>query len=66
MAMDRTQKTRVVIAATVVQAAVASVTVRDINRRPAESVRGPKGLWRLIGSVNTLGSLAYWIVGRRR
>lgn len=66
MALDRTQKTRVVIAAVLVQAAIAAVTVRDLNRRPAEAVRGPKPLWRLLGSANTLGSLAYWLVGRRR
>lgn len=66
MALDRTQKTRVVIAAVLVQAAIAAVTVRDLNQRPAEAVRGPKPLWRLLGSANTLGSLAYWLVGRRR
>jgi hypothetical protein len=66
MALEDNQKARVVIAAVAVQAAVAAVTIRDINRRPKEGVRGPKFLWRIVGGANTLGSIAYWLVGRRR
>jgi hypothetical protein len=50
----------------VVQAVVGTLTVRDINRRPAEQVRGPKLLWKLWGGTNTFGALVYWLFGRRR
>ena len=66
MALDNTQKARLAVAAVAVQAAVAAVTIRDINRRPREAVRGPKALWRLLGGANTLGSVAYWVLGRKR
>ena len=66
MALTKDQKARVVVAAVAVQAAVAAVTIRDINRRPKRDVRGPKALWRLVGGANTLGSIAYWVLGRRR
>jgi hypothetical protein len=29
-------------------------------------VRGPKLFWRMWSSLNTTGSVAYWLVGRRR
>ena len=56
----------IVLAAVAVQAAIAAVTIRDINRRPKEAVRGPKFLWRIVGGANTLGSAAYWVLGRKR
>lgn len=56
----------VVIALTVVQVVVGTITVRDISRRQPELVRGPKLLWKLWGGSNTLGSAAYWFIGRRR
>jgi hypothetical protein len=43
----------------------ASLTWRDIKRRPAGQVRGSKTLWRILSSVNTLGSVGYWLIGRR-
>lgn len=45
---------------------VTAWTWRDIRRRPVEQIRGGKGLWRVLSTVNTLGSVAYWLVGRRR
>jgi len=66
MALDSNKKTRLVVAVVALQAALAAVTVRDINRRPKEAVRGPKRLWRVVGSANTLGSIAYWAIGRKR
>ena len=46
-------------------ALIATVTWRDIQRRPAEQVRGSKTLWRTLSAVNTLGSAGYWLIGRR-
>jgi hypothetical protein len=38
----------------------------DISRRPADQIRGPKGLWRAAAAVNTLGPVSYFAFGRRR
>lgn len=54
------------IALTAAQAVIGTVTVRDISRRPPERIRGPKLLWKLWGGSNTLGSAAYWLLGRRK
>ncbi|HEY5286269.1 MAG TPA: hypothetical protein VIJ50_04110 [Solirubrobacteraceae bacterium] len=37
---------------------------RDIQRRPAEQIRGSKLLWRLV-SLNAFGALSYFRWGRR-
>jgi hypothetical protein len=37
---------------------------RDIQRRPADQVRGSKLLWRLV-CLNALGSVSYFRWGRR-
>jgi hypothetical protein len=39
---------------------------RDIQRRPAADVRGPKLLWRVVATQNIIGPAAYFILGRRR
>lgn len=44
---------------------VAAWTWRDIRHQPAQQVRGSKGLWRVLSAVNTLGSVSYWLIGRR-
>jgi hypothetical protein len=48
------------------QAVIGTLTVRDINRRADDEVRGPKLLWRLWGGSNMFGAAVYWLVGRRR
>jgi hypothetical protein len=40
-------------------------TEREIHRRPAESIRGPKLLWRVIATQNVVGPAAYLGLGRR-
>ncbi len=60
------QQKKVLIAVLVVHVIVARFTLRDLRRRPASAVRGPKRLWRIWAMVNTTGSLAYWLVGRRK
>ena len=59
------QQKKVLIAVLVVHVIVARFTLRDLRRRPASAVRGPKRLWRVWATLNTTGSLAYWLVGRR-
>ncbi len=44
--------------------AVAAWTWRDIDRRPAERVRGSKTVWKVASALNTLGAVAYWVAGR--
>ena len=55
-----------VIPVLVAHAAITAVTWRDIQRRPADQMRGSKRLWRLASAVNTVGSVAYVAVGRKR
>ena len=43
----------------------AAWTWRDIRQRPAKQIRGSKGLWRVFSAVNTVGAVAYWLIGRR-
>lgn len=38
---------------------------RDIQRRPAVEIRGPKLLWRLLATQNVVGPAAYYWIGRR-
>jgi hypothetical protein len=67
MAKKLTQKqARIMAVAVAAQLAVGALTLRDISRRPAQKVRGPKWLWRIVGTANTGGSAAYWVLGRRR
>jgi hypothetical protein len=60
------QQKRIVGIAIAVQLVIAILTLRDLSHRPADKVRGPKWLWRIVGSANTAGSATYWILGRRR
>ncbi len=55
----------VVGAALVAHASIAALTWRDLRRRTPEQVRGNPRLWRVASAANTLGSVAYWLVGRR-
>ena len=50
----------------VVHLTVMTLTWRDLRARPAGQVRGNKRIWQLASALNTSGSAAYWIFGRRR
>ncbi len=50
----------------VVHVTVMTLTWRDLRSRPATHVRGNKRLWRAASALNTTGSAAYWVFGRRR
>jgi len=57
------------------QAAIVAVTAwnlwlivaaeRDLLRRPADQVRGPKALWALANLTNSVGPLSYFKWGRK-
>jgi hypothetical protein len=55
----------VVAAVLVGHTLVAAWTWRDIRQQPDQRIRGSKGFWRTASAVNTLGSLGYWLIGRR-
>lgn len=57
---------KLVVAAGVVEVAVTTWCLRDLRRRPASQVRGPKALWAPALSVQPVGPLAYLALGRRR
>jgi hypothetical protein len=63
--MNEKQK-RVLIVALIIHVIVLNLTWRDLRRRPAGAVRGKKRLWRVASTLNTTGSVAYWLFGRRR
>lgn len=46
--------------------AVTSLTWWSLRHRSADQVRGSKRFWRLASSVNTGGSVAYCLFGRKR
>jgi hypothetical protein len=47
------------------EAVLIAATERDIHRRPAENIRGPKLLWRIFATQNVVGPAAYFGLGRR-
>lgn len=49
-----------------VEAVLITAAERDIQRRAASRIRGPKLLWRVIATQNVVGPAAYLLVGRRR
>jgi Phospholipase_D-nuclease N-terminal len=58
------QKTAIV-AGGAVELVLTTITLRDLMRRPALAVRGPKVLWALGFFVQPVGPLLYLTVGRR-
>lgn len=54
------------VVALLVHAAITTLTWRDLQKRPAEHIRGNKIIWRVLSAANTMGSAAYWLFGRRR
>jgi hypothetical protein len=49
-----------------IELVVIAAIERDIGRRPATRIRGPKLLWRVVATQNLVGPAAYLILGRRR
>jgi hypothetical protein len=43
-----------------------TLTWRDLARRSPGQIRGSAQLWRVASGLNTLGSVAYWTVGRKK
>lgn len=54
-----------IVAASVVQFALAGGAWWDLSRRPATAVRGPKPVWALVIAINFVGPLLYLRFGRK-
>jgi len=59
---------RLILAAAVTEGCLKTAALIDIKRRPASQIRGAKWQWivALIPGSFGLGSLAYFVFGRRR
>ena len=66
MATTRKPNKLVLAAIAVVHLTAVALTWRDLRSRPAGQVRGPKKIWQVASALNTTGSAAYWLFGRRR
>jgi hypothetical protein len=62
--LTRTQQGLIIVLAPV-ELALTAVALRDLARRPADRVRGPKPLWALGCFVQPVGPLAYLVLGRQ-
>jgi hypothetical protein len=54
-----------VVVVLVVHLVVTRITWRDLDRRNPSEVRGAKWAWRIASGANTVGSVAYWLIGRK-
>ncbi|WP_285318484.1 PLD nuclease N-terminal domain-containing protein [Pseudarthrobacter sp. lyk4-40-TYG-27] len=50
----------------IVQVSLLIAAQRDISRRPAELINGPKAAWRAASFVNFIGPMGYFVFGRKR
>jgi hypothetical protein len=57
---------RLIAVVLVIHTLLLALTRQDLRSRPEIAVRGPKRLWRVWATLNTTGSVAYWLVGRKR
>ena len=53
-----------VLGVVAVQAVLVAAAQRDLSGRISGQLRGPKLLWRIM-TTNTVGAVAYFVVGRR-
>lgn len=54
------------VAVGIVQIALMLAAQRDISRRPAELINGPKAAWRMAALINFIGPMGYFVFGRKR
>jgi hypothetical protein len=56
---------KVLAVALVVHLIMLALTWRDLRGRDDADIRGTKQLWRVASALNTSGSAAYWLFGRK-
>lgn len=49
-----------------VQASMMLAAQRDISKRPASQINGPKAAWRMAALINFIGPMGYFVFGRKR
>ncbi|AZG46963.1 PLDc N-terminal domain-containing protein [Gordonia insulae] len=54
-----------IIVGAIVQFILQGAALRDIKRRPAAQIKGPKPLWVGLSFVNYFGPIAYFVFGRK-
>lgn len=57
---------RAICVAGAIEVVMTAAALRDLGRRPASEVRGPKSAWALALFVQPVGPIAYFGFGRRR
>jgi len=55
-----------IIGAALVELSLLVAALVDLKRRPAEEVRGRKGVWAAVSFVNLVGPISYFAFGRKR
>ena len=55
-----------ILTAGLAQFTLQAIALRDLRRRPAKHVHGPKRVWAAASFVNFVGPIAYLAWGRRR
>lgn len=63
--LTKGQRARV-ISLGAVQMALQTAAIRDITKRPAYLVKGPKAAWIAGTFINFFGPVAYFVFGRRK
>jgi hypothetical protein len=66
VAAKRKPNILVVAAIAAVHLTAVTLTWRDLRSRPAGQVGGPNKVCQAASALNTTGSVAYWLFGRRR
>ena len=54
------------VAVGIAQVSLMIAAQRDISRRPAEQINGPKAAWRMASMINFIGPMGYFVLGRKR
>ena len=56
---------RIIYVAGAAEVVATAAAMRDLARRPADQVRGPKAAWVVAFFVQPVGPLAYFAAGKR-
>jgi len=54
------------VALGIAQVSLMLAAQRDISKRPADQINGPKAAWRVAALINFIGPMGYFILGRKR